>query len=77
MYEGFTDRACRLFLEMRQEFSHDHDHTGSGHLLFGIVRVNDELTALFFGDQTTKSSGARSSLSTEALPLGVSGSLEA
>ena len=46
MYEGFTDRACRVFLEMRDEaFLLDHDHTGTEHLLLAIVKVNDDLTA--------------------------------
>jgi ATP-dependent Clp protease ATP-binding subunit ClpC len=46
MYEGYTDRACRVFLEMRDEAFHlDHEHTGTEHLLLAIVRVNDDLTA--------------------------------
>ena len=46
MYEGFTDRACRVFLEMRDEaFVLDHDHTGTEHLLLAILQVNDDLTA--------------------------------
>ena len=44
MYGGLTDRACRVFLEMRGEaFLLDHDHTGTEHLLIAIVEVNDKV----------------------------------
>lgn len=46
MYGGFTDRACRVLLEMRDEaFVLDHDHTGTEHLLLAILEGNDGLTA--------------------------------
>jgi ATP-dependent Clp protease ATP-binding subunit ClpA len=46
MYGGFTDRSCRVLLEMRDEaFVLDHDHTGTEHLLLAILEVNDDLTA--------------------------------
>ena len=46
MYAGFTDRACRVLLEMRDEaFLLDHDHTGTEHLLLAILEVNDDLTS--------------------------------
>ena len=45
VYDGFTDRACRVFLEMRSEaFLLDHDHTGTEHLFIAIVEVNDDVT---------------------------------
>ena len=45
VYDGFTDRACRVYLEMRSEaFLLDHDHTGTEHLLIAIVEANDDVT---------------------------------
>ena len=45
MYDGFTDRACRVLLEMRSvAFLLDHDHTGTEHLLLAIVEANDDVT---------------------------------
>jgi ATP-dependent Clp protease ATP-binding subunit ClpC len=44
MYGVLTDRACRVFLEMRGEaFLLDHDHTGTEHLLIAIVEVDDDV----------------------------------
>jgi ATP-dependent Clp protease ATP-binding subunit ClpA len=46
MYDQYTDRACRVLLEMRTEaFLLDHDHTGTEHLLIAIVQGNDDLTS--------------------------------
>ena len=46
MYDGYTDRACRVLLEMQTEaFVLDHDHVGTEHLLLAIVDANDDLTA--------------------------------
>lgn len=46
MYDGFTDRACRVFLEMRSEaLLLDHDHSGTEHLLIAIVEANDDVTS--------------------------------
>ncbi len=45
MYDQLTDRACRVFLEMRTEaFVLDHDHTGTEHLLIAIVAVDGPIT---------------------------------
>lgn len=44
MYGDLTDRACRVLLEMRDEaLLLDHDHTGTEHLLLGIVEANDDV----------------------------------
>jgi len=46
MYGEYTDRACRVLLEMRDDaFVLDHDHIGTEHLLLAITEVNDDLTA--------------------------------
>jgi ATP-dependent Clp protease ATP-binding subunit ClpA len=46
VYDGFTDRSCRVFLKMRSEaFLLDHHHTGTEHLLIAIVEVNDDVTS--------------------------------
>ncbi len=44
-YEEFTDRACRVLLEMREcAVLSDHDHTGTEHLLLGLVSADVDLT---------------------------------
>ena len=70
MYGEFTDRGCRVLLEMRTEaFLLDHDHTGTEHLILGVLEANDDITGPALSRLGITADGLRSEIKELARPI--------